>query len=63
MIMSHTRYVGIDIHKRHVTIAAMNSRQEELLSPQKVYLAEFPAWIEKHLSKSDQVAIEATTNS
>ena len=63
MIMLHARYVGIDIHKRHVTIAATNARQEELLAPRKVYLTEFPAWIEKHLDATDQVAIEATTNS
>jgi hypothetical protein len=63
MIMSDTRYVGIDIHKRHVTIVAMNQHQEELLPPKRVYLTDFPGWVEKHLAQTDRVAFEATSNS
>lgn len=61
--MSDTRYVGIDIHKRHVTIVAMNQHQEELLPPKRVYLTDFPGWVEKHLAQTDRVAFEATSNS
>ena len=60
--MSTIRYVGIDIHKRHVTIAAVNAQQRPMLSPQKVTVARFDAWASTHLLPSDHVALEATTN-
>jgi hypothetical protein len=58
-----SRHVGIDIHKRHFTVAAVDEQQHELLSPQKVAVERFSAWAHKNLKPSDYVAIEATTNS
>jgi transposase len=61
--MTAPRYVGIDIHKRHVTVAAVSKQQHELLAPQKVSIQRFTDWAHQHLEPSDRVAIEATTNS
>ena len=60
--MTTTRYVGLDIHKRHVTIAAVNDQQDVILAPQKVPILHFASWVKLHLSETDQVALEATTN-
>ena len=61
-MMATTRYVGLDIHKRHVTIAAVNDQQDVILAPQKVPILHFTSWVQRHLSPTDQVALEATTN-
>lgn len=61
--MTAPRYVGIDIHKRHFTVAAVDDQQHELLAPQKVTMERFAEWSRKHLKPTDYVAMEATTNS
>ena len=61
--MKTSRFVGIDIHKRHVVIAAVDQQQNVLLTPQKISNQRFNMWAHNHLKPSDQVAIEATTNS
>jgi len=61
--MTAPRYVGIDIHKRHVTVAAVSKQQHELPAPQNVSIHRFTDWAHKHIEPSDRVAIEATTNS
>ena len=58
--MKTKRFVGIDIHKRHVVIAAVDQHQEVRLSPQKIPNSQFGSWANKHLNPSDKVAIEAT---
>jgi transposase len=60
--MTATRFVGLDVHKRQVTVAAVNAQQEVVLSPHKVSVAGFTAWAQAHLQASDQVALEATSN-
>lgn len=57
-----TRYIGLDIHKRHVMIAAVNDQQEVIQEPQKVSILHFTAWAQTHLYPTDHVALEATTN-
>jgi transposase len=61
--MKTKRFVGIDIHKRHVVIAAVDKHQKVLLSPQKISNQQFSMWANQHLTSRDKVAIEATTNS
>lgn len=56
------RYVGLDVHKRHVMIAAVNEQQEILITPQKVAIQHFPIWSQVHMSPTDHVALEATSN-
>lgn len=36
-----TRYVGLDIHKRHVMIAAVDDQQDVILAPQKVSVSHY----------------------
>lgn len=60
--MTTTRFVGLDVHKRQITVAAVNAQQEVVLKPQKVSVADFPTWAKTHLQPSDQIALEATTN-
>lgn len=60
----HTeRFIGIDIHKRHVVVAAVDQQQNVLLSPKKISNQRFASWAHKHLQPGDQVALEATSNS
>ena len=46
-----------------MVIAAVDQHQKVLLTPQKISNQQFSLWANKHLKPSDQVAIEATTNS
>jgi transposase len=61
--MKAERFVGIDIHKRHVVIAAVGEQQDLVLAPRKVSNHQFASWANKHLTQTDKVAVEATTNS
>jgi transposase len=56
------RYVGLDVHKHYVMVAAVNAAHEVVLRPQRVQLTTLPAWARKHLRPSDEVALEATSN-
>jgi transposase len=56
------RYVGLDVHKHYVMVAAVNAAHEVVLRPQRVNLTSLPAWARKHLRPSDEVALEATSN-
>jgi transposase len=57
------RYIGIDVHKRQVVVAAVNEQQQQLFAPEKVVIQQFKQWVRTHLRATDHVAIEATTNS
>ena len=61
--MSEERFVGIDVHKRHHVIAAVDAHQNQVLKPVKVSTNQFEKWAKKNLNKTDHVALEATTNS
>jgi transposase len=61
--MKVERFVGIDIHKRHVVIAAVDDQQNLVLEPKRVSNHQFASWANKHLTLADKVAVEATTNS
>lgn len=56
------RFVGIDLHKQSVTIAAVDAHQQIILRPLKLALLEFTAWAPTHLQPTDAVVVEATTN-
>lgn len=57
-----TRFVGLDVHRQFVMVAAVDAQQHILLDPIKVPLDTFQAWASHQLQSSDQVALEATTN-
>jgi transposase len=56
------RFIGLDVHKHYVTIGGMNVQQELVLRPRDVEMARFPAWVEQNLRLTDEVVLEATTN-
>jgi transposase len=57
-----TRFIGIDIHRQFVMVAAVDGQQHPLLDPIKVPLEAFKTWADTQLRTTDQVALEATTN-
>ena len=57
-----SRFVGIDLHKHFVVIAAVDALQQIVLKPQRIPLDNLPAWAKTHLNSDDAVVLEATTN-
>ncbi len=57
-----TRFIGMDIHRQFVMVAAVDGQQQILLNPIKVPLEAFKTWADTQLRTTDQVALEATTN-
>jgi transposase len=56
------RYVALDIHKHYCVIAGVDREGRVLLQPVRVEHAELEGWLKKHLSSTDQVVLESTTN-
>ena len=61
--MSAERFVGIDVHKRNIVVAAVDGQQQLVLKPFKVPVEHLERWVKSNLRKTDQIAIEATSNS
>jgi transposase len=59
---SEPRYIGLDLHRHDVMVGAVNAQQDVVLPPQRISLQRFGSWAARHLRPTDQVAIEATTN-
>jgi transposase len=56
------RFVGLDVHKGSVVVAAIDAAQHVLLPPRRVPRERFVAWAEAHLTPTDVVVLEATTD-
>jgi transposase len=56
------RYFGMDVHKRHITVAAMDGEQEIVVKPRTIQAERFWEWARKHLRSTDVVAIEASAD-
>ena len=56
------RYIGLDVHKHYITVGGMNAQQEIVLRPRDVEMERFKTWVENNLRKTDEVVLEATTN-
>jgi len=56
------RYIGLDVHKHYITVGGMNAQQEIVLRPRDVEMERFQRWAESNLRKTDEVVLEATTN-
>ena len=56
------RYLGIDLHKHYLVIGGVNAKQVIVLPPRRLDLDDWPKWAKAHLTKSDLVVVEATTN-
>jgi len=56
------RFVGLDVHRRYATVAAVDSSQQVVLTARRIEFEDFDVWIRKHLRKTDMVTLEATSN-
>ena len=56
------RYIGLDVHKHYITVGGMNAKQEIVLRPRDVEMERFKTWAAGNLRKTDEVVLEATTN-
>jgi transposase len=56
------RYIGLDVHKHYITVGGMNAQQEIVLRARDVEMERFKTWAESNLRKTDEVVLEATTN-
>ena len=56
------RFVGLDVHKSSVVVAAIDAAQQVLLPPRRIPHERFVAWAEAHLLPTDVVVLEATTD-
>jgi transposase len=56
------RYIGLDVHKHYITVGGMDAEQEIVLRPRNVEMDSFPKWAEQNLRETDEVVLEATTN-
>jgi len=61
-VRDERRFIGLDVHKHYVTIGGMNVQQELVLRPRDVEMARFRGWVEQNLRSTDEVVLEATTN-
>jgi len=56
------RFVGLDAHKRSVTVGAVDPEQHIVLRPLRLRWDEFEPWSALHLHPTDAVVLEATAN-
>ena len=56
------RYIGLDVHKHYISVGGMNAQQEIVLRPRNVEMERFARWAEENLRDTDEVVLEATTN-
>lgn len=61
-VRDERRFIGLDVHKHYVTVGGMNANQETVLRPRDVEMERFPAWVKQNLLPTDEVVLEATTN-
>lgn len=57
-----TRYIGLDVHKQYITVGGLNREQEVILRPRNVDMARCKRWAAENLRDTDEVVLEATTN-
>lgn len=50
------RFVALDVHKQYVMVAAIDATQQVTLSPRKISLEQFDAWVQTHLLPTDAVS-------
>lgn len=57
-----TRFVGLDVHRRSVTVAAVDAHQNVVLPAREISMSRFFTWARHSLQADDHVALEATSN-
>ena len=56
------RFVGLDVHKRYVVVAAVDEGQHVILNPRRIELDCFGKWASGNLYPTDVVVLEATSS-
>ncbi|NOH04201.1 MAG: hypothetical protein HND47_20620 [Chloroflexi bacterium] len=56
------RYIGLDVHKHYLIALGVDENLEVVMSARRVELLNPESWMEKNLTKQDEVALEMTTN-
>jgi transposase len=59
MLRESQRFIGLDVHKASVVVAAVDRQQTILLPPRRIAISELPDWLEGHLQPTDAVVLEA----
>jgi transposase len=59
---SPTRFVALDIHRKYLVVGAVDPHQQVVLPPRRFGFEAFSAWATTHLTSSDAVVLEATSN-
>jgi len=62
VVSESTRFVGLDVHRRYATVAAVDSKQQVVLTARRIDFNDFDEWVRKHLRRTDVVTLEATSN-
>lgn len=57
-----TRFVGLDVHKASIVVAAVDQEQQIVVRPRRFSVTAFLEWAVRHLTPTDAVVLEATTN-
>ena len=56
------RFVAFDMHQNYFMVGAVDAQQQIILQPRKVDIQALERWASKHLVPTDEVVIEASTN-
>ena len=62
MLQLQKRFVGLDVHRKYATVAAVDSQLQVVLTARRIEFQDFDVWIRKHLRQTDVVTLEATLN-
>ena len=57
-----TRFFGMDIHQDFAVLTAVDAQQQVIFPAVKVAMPQLPAWAAQHLTRSDALVLEVTTN-
>ncbi len=59
---SGKRYIGLDVHKHYLIALGVDADLNIILPARRVELSRLEAWMQKTLTKQDEVVLEMTTN-
>jgi transposase len=58
-----TRFVGLDISKQTIVVAALDQKQQLVIKPTRIACQDFEKWARQQLRPTDQVVLEASGSS
>ena len=56
------RYIGLDVHKHYLIALGVDAELNVVLPARRVELTRLEGWMQKMLTKADEVVLEMTTN-